>query len=356
MVTPTTALNITSSPANEKIVELYKSIVNESVSKATWQKYSSGLKAFSCFEAANRTNYEWPLSQATCRHFALWCFSERNLKPSSIRTYLAALKFAHRLKGLPSNHLEDDSILSLILKGLTHEALSVPSSPTRRVMTFSLLLTLGDRIAASSWDPLAKQVVWAAATTSFFASARLGEILASEAQAFSPTSDLTWKDVVATSDKSFLIRIKQPKSGEKEGEFIDLFSFSGYNCCPVKALKKLKLLQQKAGVFDISLPVFRFASGSFLTQSKLNKTLSALLRDICLPGVDTISCHSFQAGIPSILSLFPELVTSEMIKGWGRWHSECYLRYTRLQLPQRLGIFEKISQALRSVQPAPPVS
>jgi hypothetical protein len=47
-------------------------------------------------------------------------------------------------------------------------------------MAFSLLLGLGDKIAKSSWDPLAKQAVWAAATTKFFASTRLGEILASE--------------------------------------------------------------------------------------------------------------------------------------------------------------------------------
>jgi hypothetical protein len=41
--------------------------------------------------------------------------------------------------------------------------------------------------------------------------------------------------VLLTPSNSFLIRIKQPKTGEKEGEYVDLFSFSGYGCCPVKA-------------------------------------------------------------------------------------------------------------------------
>jgi hypothetical protein len=236
------------------------------------------------------------------------------------------------------------------MKGITHESLSHQKSPTRRVMTFSLLLTLGDIIAATDWDPLDKQVVWSAATTSFFASTRLGEILASETNAFSPSSDLTWKDVALTEGNSFLIRIKQPKSGEKEGEYVDIFPFSGYRCCPVKALKKLRTLQKEKGIYDPSLPVFRFASGSYLTPPRLNRILSKLLVDICRPGIDSISCHSFRAGIPSILSLFPELVTSEMIKGWGRWHSECYIRYTRLQLPQRQKIFGKIADALRAVQ------
>jgi hypothetical protein len=87
------------------------------------------------------------------------------------------------------------------------------------------------------------------------------------------------------------------------------------------------------------MPVFRFASGAYLTPTRLNKTLPILLSDLCAPGVNTISCHSFQAGIPS-----------DMIKGWGRWHSECYIRYTRLQIPQRENIFSRIAAALRAVQ------
>jgi hypothetical protein len=213
---------------------------------------------------------------------------------------------------------------------------------------------------------LAKEVVWAAATTSFYASTRLGEILASEDKAFSPSSDLTWNDVLLTHSNSFLIRIKQPKSGEKEGEYVDLFSFSGYGCCPVKALKKQKELQKQAGVYDPSQPVFRFASGAYLTPTRLNKTLSSLLSNLCAPGVNTISCHSFRAGIPSILSLFPDLVSSDMIKGWGRWHSECYIRYTRLQLrkgrtffrgsPQRCVLYRMTPRWLRtySSPPTPP--
>jgi hypothetical protein len=66
--------------------------------------------------------------------------------------------------------------------------------------------------------------------------------------------------------------------------------------------------------------------------------------------MDSISCHSFRAGIPSLLSLFPDLATSDMIKGWGRWASDCYSRYTRLQLPQRERIFATIADALRTVQ------
>jgi hypothetical protein len=133
------------------------------------------------------------------------------------------------------------------LKGLTHRSLVTAKSLTRRVMTFSLLLTLGHKIANSPWVPLSKQVVWMPAVVAFFGSTCLGEILASKGKEFLPSSDLTWSDVQATIDNSLTARIKQPKSGEKEGEYVDIFSFSSYHCCRVKALKKLKELQKSAG-------------------------------------------------------------------------------------------------------------
>ena len=281
----------------------------------------------------------------------MWCVGSRNLQTSTVRTYLSSLRFAHHLKGMSSDHLDNDKILALLLRGAEHHSLlSTTVSSTRRVVTFPLLLTLGHRIANSPWDPLSKQVIWAASCTAFFGSTRLGEILASEENDFSPSSDLTWADVRFTdSPDSILMRLKQPKSGEKEGEFVDLFTFSGYNCCPVAALRELRDQQIAAGTYHPSLPVFRFKSGANLTTAHFNKVLANLLSDLCSPGNNTITCHSFRSGIPSIVSTFPDLATSDLIKGWGRWKSECYTLYTRLQLSQRSNIFEQIATALKTV-------
>ena len=123
--------------------------------------------------------------------------------------------------------------------------------------------------------------------------------------------------------------------------------------CPVLALKTLKALQKEEGMYDGSNPVFRFGNGSNLTQSQFNQILSSLLPDLCKKGENTISCHSFRAGIPSTLSLFPHLATSDMVKGWGRWHSDCFTKYTRLKLQQKEQIFSHIAGALHSVVPSP---
>ena len=128
-----------------------------------------------------------------------------------------------------------------------------------------------------------------------------------------------------------------------------MFEFPGYNCCPVRALKNLRKKQILHGNMDESLPVFRFSSGKNLTKAVLNKTLSALLSDLFVAGKDTISCHSFRAGIPSTLKMYPDLISSDMVKGWGRWQSDCYQLYTRLSLIGKGKIFQKISLALRAV-------
>ena len=132
---------------------------------------------------------------------------------------------------------------------------------------------------------------------------------------------------------------------------MDLFQFKGFHCCPVAALRALKAKQLAAGMDNPELPVFRFASGRNLTHTALNDILAELFADICQPGVNSVSCHSFRAGIPSTLALFPDIVNNDMIKGWGRWNSDYYEKYTRLKLPQKEKIFSSISDALRSTVP-----
>lgn len=65
-----------------------------------------------------------------------------------------------------------------------------------------------------------------------------------------------------------------------------------------------------------------------------------------LTQVHSISGHSFKAGVPSELNRHPELLSSDDVKGWGRWCSEAYNRYTRLKLDQKKCIFDKITAVL----------
>jgi hypothetical protein len=342
----TATLNAQSAAAHNLALSA-ASCVNASLAASSWGKYQSGLRAFEDFEAYEHMQASWPLPLATFRRFAVWGLTVRKLQPSTVEAYCSALNFVHHLKGLPPCAWPKDPVFNMILKGGPKTSLAAPPAASlRRVVTLPLLKVIGHRIALANWDPQSKQVIWSACVAAFFSSARLGELLSSSEHRADPTSTLFWSDVQIRDD-SILLHIKAPKSGTPGGEFLDLFKFRGHNCCPVAALKSLWSKSGQAASPD--RPVFMFTSGRFLTPQSLNKTLAMLLQDICKPGENTISCHSFRAGIPTALSLFPELVSSDEIKGWGRWSSDCYERYTRLKHGQKQKIFDKIAAALTSL-------
>ena len=351
MLDAAAAIDLPPSVAASVTASALRGLVSASLARSTWAKYGSGWAAFCAFEAHHDASFPWPLTPGVIRAFVVWCLGVRGLRPNTARAYLSAIRFVGLLRGFPPPPPKSDPLLALILSGATHVPWTPPLPSTRRVVTFPLLLTIGHRIAASGWDPISRQTVWAACTAAFFSSARLGELLSYRAQSFDPSADLLWRDVIFHSSSAIVIQLKSPKSAAPTGEILDLFTFPGFHCCPVLALQALWRLHTAAGIAHLDAPVFRFRSGRNLTPTHLNDLLAALLTDICTPGVNTITCHSFRAGIPSILSLFPDLVSEDDIKGWGRWRSDAYRRYCRLQLGQKRAIFAKITVAVaRSVE------
>jgi len=214
---------------------------------------------------------------------------------------------------------------------------------TRKVFSIALLRLLGHAISTQSWPGDSKKVIWACACVSFFGSFRIGELLASKENGYDLGSTLLWKNVRLKEDHC-LIHIESPKSNAKEGEFVDLFPIPGEDCCPVSVLKTLSSLTKKS---DLS-PVFSFTSVRPLTPPVFNQTLRDLLRPFLGQSADQFSSHSLRAAIPSVLATRPDLANDQDIKGWGRWDSPCYKRYTRLEFDRKRLIYNKISSAIFS--------
>jgi hypothetical protein len=72
-----------------------------------------------------------------------------------------------------------------------------------------------------------------------------------------------------------------------------------------------------------------------------------LLADVC-DANNTISCHSFRAGLPSMMAEHPEEMSAEDIRHWGRLssNSNSYQAYTRLKTNQKQKLYGKIVNAL----------
>jgi len=123
--------------------------------------------------------------------------------------------------------------------------------------------------------------------------------------------------------------------------FLDIFPFPLPYCCPADALRRLYSLSKSFIVNNT--PVFCIDENFPLTTKFLNATLKELMKDIFVPGVNDLSCHSFRSALPSIISNHPDRSEIEDIKEWGQWKSDAILLYTRLSKQKRKFLFDKIS-------------
>jgi hypothetical protein len=119
-------------------------------------------------------------------------------------------------------------------------------------MNLTVLKIFGHRVAKSDWSPGSKQVVWAAVTTAFFTSARMGELLSPNEASFDPNSTLLWDQVLFRKEGGITLHIRLPKIASKEGDFLDLYPFTE---------KRLFLMQHEAGILKK-----RFQFSAFLLE------------------------------------------------------------------------------------------
>jgi len=76
-------------------------------------------------------------------------------------------------------------------------------------------------------------------------------------------------------------------------------------------------------------PVFQFKTGVNLTTKTMNTILDNLLHDFNNEK-QKISCHSFRAAIPSVIASHPDKVSKTEVQEWGKWRSESYKKYTKM--------------------------
>ncbi len=200
-------------------VEARKCIL-ASLSRRTWEKYNSAWNAFRKFECSLEKLFTWPLPEVAYRGFATWCIRVRKLTAATTRAYITALSTAHTLAGLEDSVVKPGKLTHHILAGGRNlEVASNNQLSTRRTMSLTVLKILGHRLATSKWSAGSKQVVWSAATTAFFTSARMGELLSPDDSFFDPTTTLLWEQLTSEGTVEFFCTSDHRKFQRKKGIF-----------------------------------------------------------------------------------------------------------------------------------------
>jgi hypothetical protein len=275
-----------------------------------------------------------------------WAIFKKELRASTIRSYVSSLAFLHRLNGLDPSGCES-FLTSTALQGAVNlEFYNNMTKNVRKVMTLPLLKILGHQLASSNFSKFDSQVYWSACLLAFFGSFRFSEILPPHEKNFHVNETFLWKDIAFKED-SVILKIKIPKSRAPQGEIVDLFEIHKCSVCPVKALKNLK---NKIGQsLDPNSPVFKFENGSFLTLPVLNNMLYQMLSPVIGEEARAITAHSFRAALPSALANSPDVASEADIRMWGRWNSSAYKKYARLKPRQKRVIFSKILASLKNL-------
>ena len=287
-----------------------------------------------CSEETKR-DLRLPLTEAKTISFVAWLL-DRNLTASTINSYLSGLRQAHISAGLEVPILRTP-IINQIIQGRKHMdqiEKNKGTKPTRLPITPTLMKLLKLELKNSNIQQLDKLLVWTVATTAFNGTFRIHELLCKNVNSFDPSftllqEDITLKSINIGNEQTEIlqIRLKSEKT-DKVGaiSIVDVYS-SGGTLCPVKAYKKWNNL---SSTNQPKMPAFRQTNGKPLTGKKFNDILKKMLNKHLTYTNDTITSHSFRAGLPTLIG---ELGYADSeIQALGRWSSrafECYLKQPR---------------------------
>ena len=318
----------------------------------TWSSYLTSWRSFLHFCAIELIPTSVPISTEHLVEYVIFLRENRCLEVSSIRNYLSGIRMLHKLNDACEDNLDSPRI-SLVLDGMenvltVHKINPFTSSKSlqRNVLTWNHLQVLGHYLFESNcYDDYNKQVIWTACLIGFFGCFRLGEILYSTMKSYDMISDFTWNKIHFKSPDHYLIVNTLPKCSEDpRGDNVDLFNFEfDDRFCPIYNINKLMDMSP----FSLSDhdPVFRFNNGDLFTPSKMN----AILKQYLLPVFPRASftCHSFRAGLASLIAAFPQYFSANDARLVGRWRSDAVERYQRQRGVANKAAFKRVKRFLR---------
>ena len=179
-------------------------------------------------------------------------------------------------------------------------------------------------------------MLWSACTLAFFGFLQSSEYIAPSIKTYDKAVTLSRKDIVMRKN-TIQVTIKASKTDPFCVGMTIFIAATGYPVCPFQALEKyLYYCKCHKG------PLFKFSNGNYLTRQAL---ASIVKKGLASYGISpsAYSTHSFHIGAASTAAAAG--IPDSLIKSLGRWRSDCYQRYLRID-HKRL---RKVSSQLAAV-------
>ena len=326
-----------------EVISRGKELFELSVSPLTQNSYNSALSHV--FEAEKVLGRKIQSSSEEDMLFLVSFLSAKNLKPSTIQSYMTAFRRLQMARGV-HNPPALSPLAKTLLTGLskvTHNPKVAAQKRARRSISLPLLKIISHAIASQcDWSEYKRSLIWTVCVLAWWGGFRLSELLPRLAFEFSLKNALLMSDVTLAG-KSIEVWVRHPKVPSKFGDVVQVWRLESSSLLdPVENFEYFASLRSKQFGPALAIPVFVQEDGRCLTRQEFNRILKRLLELYsCIDPseVHSFSGHSFRSGLATLLNNMG--FSETQIKAWGRWLSRSYLLYTKdkrtkLELQQSL--------------------
>ena len=254
----------------------------------------------------------------------------KNRKVATLRTYIAAIRELHLIKGCDFEKLTGDPYVRAIIQGRLNEE-SMEKPKPKGGLSIPIMRAFRDNLKLLPLKMGDKGVIWMACAWLFLGSLRPSELFGSgKAGEHDVQKTLRWSDLEVVEEKEGNTKVKivrltlrQPKTARSSPvQIVEIPQTDGF-LCPYKAywIWAVRTRQMKSP----KEPVFTMVDGSMLTTRRLNCFLAKLSKMAKLEEI--VTCRDFRGAIPTLLAR--NGAKSSDLQMLGRWSSSAYKNYIK---------------------------
>lgn len=264
----------------------------------------------------------------------------KHLKFGTIQQYVRASRcfLQHAKRDISAYSSFHVNFLLLACKNQDRASL-IPKPTIRTHMSFPAMVVLFNQIKISTLGSYEKHLLWTLCLVCYFGCLRGSDFLPT-GHGIDLARMLTWRRIRVISNTHIVIFLALTKQSKGSGIVKSLFAGNNKSFCPIHNLAYLRKIQGEPPLHEI---IFRKRSGKIINSQELTFWLRQFLGPILGYG---FSAHSFRAGIPSMMSEFPDLYTKQEAKQFGEWSSDAVEVYQRSIGVGNRRIHEKIMSHL----------
>lgn len=265
------------------------------------------------------------INEILLQNFIAYCFGVLHLSHSTVKNYLAGIRFTYLRAGvdtcldLPTSNTT--CRINALLRG--YKKLNPSSNKKRLPITHDILSKIVSVLRHGLLGEVNDMAMEAMCNLGFFGFMRCGEITCGAS--FDPAVNMCISDVSFQSNSKCSILLKVSKTDQvRQGVTVNVFSTSSL-CCPVNSLARFLEVRRKHGAKP-SDPLFVDRDMSPVTRAVFLQWLSTVIARVGLNPA-SYSGHSLRIGAATSAS--SAQLEDSLIRTLGRWKSDCFVRYIR---------------------------